>query len=1366
MRNSRLISLVLAVSMILGMFVIYPGAATPTSLKSEQLISAASSVNEKLESYIQMGEKSPDGTYSQFPYPSVLTIGGSEVDGVAYILMAARAVVALAQGQATSTAISYTAVTMEKDMVSCSAGNTLNRGQYLDLAERIIIYAEATGSRLPSSFNNPTDGVNDFGGRISLYSAAHALTEVLESYGANKTLPDSVTFLPTSYLGDDAEPEPEPTEPEPTEPEPTEPEKPMDWYGQTIAAAVRVKATMDGKILPSNIKIGDQTVTTGQYLYLACHVTIGLSKGQTSGTLTIPASNEPENPSGSATGKVYLSDYVAMAQKIITFVETYVQPPNYATSSSIGTVHYYDVVHMYTKILNYYNTNGALPNYNTVEGWRGTYKQTTVSVGEEVEKATRSVTLSEEKPATKAGNLGYEDMVVADWIFTDTIKNRGTNGAQKLMEDYYKAGITDVYLLCKGLAGKVAWASQVPGTVRENSSRDFLQEVCDAAKPYGIRVHPWLMGSRDTNYISKNGSSCAFYHFRVGTSNEVNQYINLRDAGYQAYVTKLIEELVANYDIAGIHFDTIRYGALYYDWGANTRQELINRYGITKAEYNAAVKAMCASIGYGYSINSEGYYVYGSSYSASGAEFGSVIFGSGSTDAQNGVKKIAQLRKDTVTEFMAMVRKAAGDDMIISCAIMPETCNNAYEAALYGQSPADLADVVDYVAIMSYSSEYTSSTSWPLELAAACSKVGCGSLVGIQVYPSEGSSDPDPTGKTIYEETYKTRQAMQSDPLIKGYAFFRGSYLALASAKIVDNNTLDFAVIPGDDAGSTSKLVFTLQNGVTCTGISNKSGWPSSASFSISSDKKTITITNGGSNLLTETNYGTFRMTISGTVDPVKGVAMLRSYKGSSYSEGYGYCATIDKDHKHSYTSAVTKAPTCTEDGVRTFTCSCGDTYTEAISKTGHSYTTSIESVTGKTVYTCSVCGHSYKSTCGYTHSRVETWIKGNNTHFALCYDCRKTATESCTFGELERTEATADREGYILYGCLGSATLSRDLSPDAFSGLGCGCSYKETVEYVPDPDPVEDGSIKIYHSLNLASDISINYLVATADLAGYDLSTVYAECRYDLYNGNEKAEEKVVTIAPVLNGNYYYFTLEGLAAIHMSTDVTFTLYGTKDGQPYYSSEDVYSIATYAYSQLNKSNASAKLKALCANLLRYGSATQIYKAYRTDALPRENMTETHRSYLTDLDTVTFTKTNLTTTELANPTVTWQGKSLDLNTKVTLLYIINTEKYTADPTELTVRVTYVNRLGETVSVTLSNPEIYDGRENQYVFRFDGLAAAELRTVVKAQVFCGNEAVSNMLIYSPETYGANRTGTLLTLCKTLFAYSDSAKAYFAN
>lgn len=43
--------------------------------------------------------------------------------------------------------------------------------------------------------------------------------------------------------------------------------------------------------------------------------------------------------------------------------------------------------------------------------------------------------------------------------------------------------------------------------------------------------------------------------------------------------------------------------------------------------------------------------------------------------------------------------------------------------------------------------------------------------------------------------------------------------------------------------------------------------------------------------------------------------------------------------HEHTYTEAVTTKATCETDGVKTFTCECGDSYTEAIPATGHSFT-------------------------------------------------------------------------------------------------------------------------------------------------------------------------------------------------------------------------------------------------------------------------------------------------------------------------------------------------------------------------------------------------------------------------------------------
>lgn len=46
----------------------------------------------------------------------------------------------------------------------------------------------------------------------------------------------------------------------------------------------------------------------------------------------------------------------------------------------------------------------------------------------------------------------------------------------------------------------------------------------------------------------------------------------------------------------------------------------------------------------------------------------------------------------------------------------------------------------------------------------------------------------------------------------------------------------------------------------------------------------------------------------------------------------------VQPPHTHSYTSTTTKSATCTATGIKTFTCSCGDSYTESIPFSGHKY--------------------------------------------------------------------------------------------------------------------------------------------------------------------------------------------------------------------------------------------------------------------------------------------------------------------------------------------------------------------------------------------------------------------------------------------
>lgn len=84
--------------------------------------------------------------------------------------------------------------------------------------------------------------------------------------------------------------------------------------------------------------------------------------------------------------------------------------------------------------------------------------------------------------------------------------------------------------------------------------------------------------------------------------------------------------------------------------------------------------------------------------------------------------------------------------------------------------------------------------------------------------------------------------------------------------------------------------------------------------------------------------------------------------------------------HVHKYTPAVTKAATCAEEGVTTYTCSCGHGYTEPVAKTAHSfgeYVYNNDATTeadGTKTRTCSVCGKTDTVTAEGTKKSLPSW--------------------------------------------------------------------------------------------------------------------------------------------------------------------------------------------------------------------------------------------------------------------------------------------------------------------------------------------------------------------------------------------------------
>ena len=93
-------------------------------------------------------------------------------------------------------------------------------------------------------------------------------------------------------------------------------------------------------------------------------------------------------------------------------------------------------------------------------------------------------------------------------------------------------------------------------------------------------------------------------------------------------------------------------------------------------------------------------------------------------------------------------------------------------------------------------------------------------------------------------------------------------------------------------------------------------------------------------------------------------------------NENYIYTSA----HTCTYTSSIIKQPTCIENGIKKYVCSCGNSYTEEIPATGHKYSDTIVLPTttdkGYTLHTYLTCNDSYKdSYVNLPEKREDGWF-------------------------------------------------------------------------------------------------------------------------------------------------------------------------------------------------------------------------------------------------------------------------------------------------------------------------------------------------------------------------------------------------------
>ena len=135
---------------------------------------------------------------------------------------------------------------------------------------------------------------------------------------------------------------------------------------QVANSASSVKTYYDNnQRLLTDVTVNGNDVTMPQFLYLLTSATTKINSGSL-GLTTIKSVDSPTSIDGTIiSGSITKSEFVKIANNIITYINANGKAPGYATTS-LGKMNFTKLVYMYAKIMNYYKSNGRLPNYVTM----------------------------------------------------------------------------------------------------------------------------------------------------------------------------------------------------------------------------------------------------------------------------------------------------------------------------------------------------------------------------------------------------------------------------------------------------------------------------------------------------------------------------------------------------------------------------------------------------------------------------------------------------------------------------------------------------------------------------------------------------------------------------------------------------------------------------------------------------------------------------------------------------------------------------------------------------------------------------------------------------------------------------------------
>jgi hypothetical protein len=417
----------------------------------------------------------------------------------------------------------------------------------------------------------------------------------------------------------------------------------------------------------------------------------------------------------------------------------------------------------------------------------------------------------------------------------------------------------------------------------------------------------------------------------------------------------------------------------------------------------------------------------------------------------------------------------------------------------------------------------------------------------------------------------------------------------------------------------------------------------------------------------------------------------------------------------HSYTTTVTQ-PTCTAQGYTTHTCAvCGDTYTDSET---------------------AALGHAYGEPT-YTWTEVEGgWICTATAVCANNAEHNVTETVNATYAVTQ--EPTDTDEGVGTY----TAVFENELF-----------TTQEKTVSIPATGPVEpqyNGSLQLYYSFSLGKEITPVYTITNASVSSYVDFWVVVE--------KDGAEPVTIAKADMTGTSAFKASYTGIAAKEMGVNFTATLYA-KDasGNIFYGPSVTKTIRNELVTRLKNTSNPDKTRKLCADMLNYGAAAQVYFGYDTD-----NLVNADVEYIHDYETTGVP-------EAVNHQATeGTGGMLYPSASLSNRVVLNLKG--AMTGGASVKLNVMDEEGNVLD-TLDTTAV---SANLFEVNFDQVGAKDMRTIYKFQFVDegGVSADSKVLTWSVESFVAQKLASnepgsaTYEMARALLIYGDSAAAYLEN